>query len=194
MKLIAQSGDAFAPLHSHRETSMGEVRLVAQELEDLWHAFNLLVVGDAVSCTAMRKVQRESSTGSVDSSRVKMTLAIQVTSIDFDPDAGELRLGGTTITEREGVRLGSHHTLTLELNRPFSLRKEQWDSVSLERLRSATSDDMAGADLAAVLVQHGLAHVVLISAGMSIVKARLEAHIPNKGSVGQLLGAKTASG
>lgn len=73
---------------------------------------------------------------------------------------------------------GSHHTLSLELHRAFSLRKDEWDSVALGRLQEATSDGAAAADLAAVLIKEGatggLAHVVLVSNGMSIVRARLE--------------------
>ena len=32
-----------------------------EDLEDLWHAFNLIVVGDEVHSMAVRKVQREST-------------------------------------------------------------------------------------------------------------------------------------
>lgn len=30
--------------------------------------------------------------------------------------------------------MGAYHTLDLEVNRKFSLSKEEWDSVSLERV------------------------------------------------------------
>ena len=87
----------------------GEVRITPEELEDLWHAYNLITVGDEVSSLAIRKVQRESSTGSVDSQRIKVNLTIQVTSIDFDPEGEELRLGGLVRSEIEGIRLGAAH-------------------------------------------------------------------------------------
>ena len=90
MKLLAKRGDAFT-----LGSGEGEVSLLPQEIEDLWHAYNLLAVGDAVVATTFRKVVRESSTGSVDSQKTKMTLRVQLKSIDFDPEGGELRLGGT---------------------------------------------------------------------------------------------------
>ena len=95
------------------EAGYGEVSLLPEEIEDLWQVYNMLTVGDAVAATTFRKVTKESSTGSVDSQRVKITLRVRVSSIDFDPDGGELRLGGVTISEAEGVLLGSHHTLEL---------------------------------------------------------------------------------
>lgn len=33
--------------------------------------------------------------------------------------------------------MGAYHTLDLEVNRKFSLSKEEWDSVSLERVDTA---------------------------------------------------------
>ena len=68
-----------------------------------------------VSGTTYRKIQKESNTGSVDSQRVKLLVQIEVKTVDFDPQGAELRLSGLTMSEHEGIRLGSHHTLTLEV-------------------------------------------------------------------------------
>ena len=172
------------------EAGYGEVSLLPEEIEDLWQVYNMLTVGDAVAATTFRKVTKESSTGSVDSQRVKMTLRVRVSSIDFDPEGGELRLGGVTISEAEGVRLGSHHTLELELHRAFTLIKDDWDSMSVGRVREATAGPAATADLAALLIQHGLANLCLMSGGMTITRARLDVTLPKKGSAAVMAGAK----
>lgn len=44
---------------------------IATDGEDMWHAFNLIAVGDRLSTTTLRKVVKESSTGSVDSKKVR---------------------------------------------------------------------------------------------------------------------------
>ena len=175
----------------------GEVRLVPETAEDLWHTYNMLAIGDALSANTIRKVAKESSTGSVESHRVHVTLAVKLKSIDFDPEGGELRLGGSVLSEVEGVRLGSHHTLSLECHRPFSLHKEEWDTVAIDRLREATSGEWSGADLAAILIKEGatggLANVCLISNGMSIGRAKLETPpLPKQGDPRVVLGAKKA--
>ena len=40
----------------------------------------------------MRRVQNESSTGSVDSKRLRLNVTIRVEKIDFDPADGQLHL------------------------------------------------------------------------------------------------------
>jgi protein pelota len=189
MRLVHTAGDAFVQGGALIGGS-GVATCLPESLEDLWHAYNLVLVGDDVQATAVRKVKQESSTGSVESQRVKVKITIRVRKVEFDPEGGELRLNGTILSEHQHVRLGSHQTLTLELHRPFALSKEAWDSMALERLRQSVSEDLERADLWAVLIKEGLAQLCLVTDGMTIVKARLETHIPKKGAPAALLGAK----
>lgn len=62
-----------------------------------------------------------------------------------------IRLKGRNLTECEHIKLGAYHTLELEPQRAFSLAKACWDSLDIERLRSAC-DPQASADLAALLI------------------------------------------
>ena len=55
------------------------------------------------------------------------------------------------MTENEHVKLGAYHTLEIELQRPFSLYKQSWDVLDLDRIKQAC-DPAASADLAAVLI------------------------------------------
>lgn len=55
------------------------------------------------------------------------------------------------MTENEHVKLGAYHTLEIEQQRPFSLYKQAWDLLDLERIKQAC-DPAASADLAAVLI------------------------------------------
>lgn len=191
MRLVHTTGEAFVQ-GGAIIGGAGVATCRPETLEDLWHAYNLILVNDEVQATAVRKVKQESSTGSIDSQRVKIKLNIRVRKVDFDPEGGELRLSGVVCSEHAHVRLGSHQTLTLELNRDFALQKDEWDSVALERLRQSVTDDLERADLWAVLIKDGLAQLCLVSEGMTIVKARLETHIPKKGAPQALLGAKKA--
>lgn len=76
------------------------------EPEDIWHAYNLIVTGDRVRCTTVRKVQNESATGSSTSSRVRTVLTISVETIDFDTQACVLRLKGRNVEENPYVKVG----------------------------------------------------------------------------------------
>lgn len=55
------------------------------------------------------------------------------------------------MTENEHVKLGAYHTLEIEQQRPFSLCKQAWDLLDLERIKQAC-DPAASADLAAILI------------------------------------------
>ncbi|KAJ8312933.1 hypothetical protein KUTeg_010306 [Tegillarca granosa] len=142
---------------------MRSITLVPEEAEDMWHAYNLVAVGDSLRSTTIRKVQTESATGSVSVNKVRTTLTIQVENIDFDTHGCVLRVKGRNIEE----------------NNYFTLGKHEWDSVSLERIDMAT-DVTQHADLAAVVMQEGLAHLCLITSNMTLVRAKIETNIPRK--------------
>ncbi|XP_046390003.1 protein pelota [Ischnura elegans] len=157
----------------------GIVSLMPEESEDIWHAYNLIAVGDNVRGSTIRKVQTESATGSSTSNRVRTTLTITVETIDFDTPACMLRLKGRNVEENQYVKMGAYHTLDLEVNRKFTLMKPEWDSVSLDRVEMAC-DPTQHADLGAVVMQEGLAHICLITASMTIVRAKIDQSIPRK--------------
>lgn len=157
----------------------GQVTLVPEEPEDMWHTYNLVQVGDSLRASTIRKVQTESSTGSVGSNRVRTTLTLCVEAIDFDSQACQLRVKGTNIQENEYVKMGAYHTIELEPNRQFTLAKKQWDSVVLERIEQAC-DPAWSADVAAVVMQEGLAHICLVTPSMTLTRAKVEVNIPRK--------------
>ncbi|GAB4814633.1 hypothetical protein N2152v2_001679 [Parachlorella kessleri] len=156
----------------------GSVKMIPEEGEDLWHAYNLIREGDRVTATTFRKVMRDTGTGG-DSERVKLTLTIQVEGVEYDAEGQQIRLKGKNLTESEHVKLGAYHTLELELQRAFTLRKALWDSVDVERVKSC-SDPAASADLAAVLITEGLANVCLVGSTCTLTRAKVEANIPRK--------------
>uniref|UniRef100_A0A674DTM9 Protein pelota homolog n=2 Tax=Salmo trutta TaxID=8032 RepID=A0A674DTM9_SALTR len=156
-----------------------QVTLMPEEAEDMWHTYNLLQIGDSLMASTIRKVQTESSTGSVGSSRVRTTLCVCVDTIDFDSQACQLRVKGTNIQENQYVKMGAYHTIELELNRKFTLAKKIWDSVVLERIEQAC-DPTQKADVAAVVMQEGLANLVLVTPAMTLLRAKVEVTIPRK--------------
>ena len=66
-----------------------------------------------------------------------------------------------------------------EANRKFTLTKPEWDSVALERIEMAT-DPSKSADLAAVIMQEGLAHVCFVTNSLTLVKAKIDINLPRK--------------
>nr|XP_033802338.1 protein pelota homolog isoform X1 [Geotrypetes seraphini] len=170
MKLLSKDID---------KDNTGQVTLIPEEPEDMWHTYNLLQIGDSLRASTIRKVQMESSTGSVGSNRIRTTLTICVETIDFDSQACQLRVKGTNIQENDYVKMGAYHTIELEPNRKFTLAKKEWDSVVLERIDQAC-DPASKADVAAVVMQEGLANICLVTPSMTMLRAKVETTIPRK--------------
>ncbi|KAL1926936.1 hypothetical protein VTP01DRAFT_5266 [Rhizomucor pusillus] len=159
--------------------SSGHVTLYPEELEDMWHVYNLISKEDMIKATTVRRLQSESATGSTTSQRMRLVLTITVESVDFDPQVGLLRINGKVAAENPHVKIGSYHTIDLELNRNFTLYKPEWDIIALERVEDAC-DISKQADVAAIVCQEGLANICFLTQHMTIVKQRIETPIPRK--------------
>lgn len=157
----------------------GSVKLLPEEDDDLWHAYNLIAAGDTLKAVTVRKVLRQKASGGRDSERMKLKLEVVVESVEYDKEGSVLRVRGKNITENDHVKIGQFHTLELELKRPFVLQKEIWDWLALDTIQQAC-DPAASADLAVILMQEGLAHLFLIGRSVTATRACIETSIPRK--------------
>lgn len=116
------------------KNSSGEISLVPDSLDDLWHLKYIVEPGDLVYAFTKRRVE-----GALDKLRPEkmekkpMRLGIRVEKIEFHRFANRLRVHGVII---EGVDLGAYHTLNIEQSTELSIIKE-WKNDQLERIREA---------------------------------------------------------
>ncbi|CAH7667881.1 eRF1 domain 1-domain-containing protein [Phakopsora pachyrhizi] len=193
----------------------GSVTLLLEHDEDLWHAYNLISVGDEIRAPAVRKIISEtnSGTGSKESHRVRLNLTIEVKKVIYSgadipttdqegstssvgiiptnnsSSSGEatLHLSGPVSQQNEHVKLGAFHTLDLEPGRQFTIIKGPmgWNYVNIQRIKEATESGR-GAELAAILCDDtGKATICLISPHTTLIKKRIEVTIPKKKRPGQ---------
>jgi protein pelota len=87
--------------------SGGELKLEPEEQEDMWHAYNLVAVGDSLRASTVRKVTQTTDTGSSSTTKKRMILTIEVIGVDYDSAACALRVKGRTIEENDFVKKGS---------------------------------------------------------------------------------------
>lgn len=120
----------------------------------MWHVYNLLQEGDSLRASTLRKVVTESGTGTTAANKVRTMLTIAIESIDYDFEGCLLRVKGKNVEENQYVKLGQYHTIDIELNRKFTLKKEEWDLYSMHRLELAC-DPSKSADLAAIVMDEG---------------------------------------
>jgi len=161
------------------KNKQGQVILISENDEDMWHLYNIIRPGDSFKSAGIRKVKNESNTGSVTTKKVNVNLVIKVEKVNFEVEACQLRIAGKVIDENQYVSMGSYHSLTVDKDKKFTLAKEYWDSVTLETLSEAC-DAAKKADIAAVVMQDGLAHICLVLNSMTIVKLKIDMAVPKK--------------
>lgn len=85
----------------------------------------------------------------------------------------QLRLKGRNVEENQHVKMGAYHTIDVEAQRKFTLTKQDgWDSVALDRVDQAC-DAATTADLAAIVMQEGLANICLVTSSMTVQKQKV---------------------
>lgn len=171
MRLVAR--------HIDPKSKAGRVVLYPEEPEDMWHVYNLIAHGDHLKASTVRKVKEETATGTTSSSKVRTTLTLAVEGIEFDTAACTLRVKGRNIEENRFVKMGAYHTIDLVLNQNFTLVKDHWDFIAFDRLDLAC-DPSRTADVAAIVMEEGLAHICLVTSCMTITRSRIEVNIPRK--------------
>lgn len=159
----------------------GEITLCPQDSEDMWHAYNLIHEGDEIEAWTHRKVAKMTKDGPVrgSSERKLLKLKLKVESVDFEPADCDLRIKGKVIEDHEDVPAGTYHTFSLDLNRNFKLYKLEWDLVSLEVVENSTNPE-AKAEIAAIVMEEGVAHLCLITDNMTFLRQKVEQNIPKK--------------
>lgn len=159
------------------------VYLVPEDAEDMWNIYNLIVADDSIRASTFRKVKMNSNPEELgkggESNKVRIKLTIRVESVEFDGVAPSLRIKGKNVEKNNHVAVGQYHTHDLNINCEFSLHKDNWDSVSLDRLRLAC-DPCQRCDLAAVVMNWGLANICLITASTTLSRARIEQNMNQK--------------
>ncbi|EOY08037.1 hypothetical protein QUC31_011034 [Theobroma cacao] len=158
----------------------GSVKIILEEEDDLWLAYNLFAKGDTIVADTTRKVIHNKSSANgkrKDSTRVKTKLEIRITDVDYEKDSSKVRVRGRNLVANELMAYGAYHTLEIEMNKEFDLSKKHWDSDAIDTLHEG-SEKASGADLAVVLFQQWSAQVFLIGHKVTTL-AKVEASKTN---------------
>lgn len=122
----------------HKDFNTGEIKLRIQNLDDLWHLYNVIENGDLVfALTARRDETRADALRAERAEKKKMRLGIRVEKVEFHEFAEWLRIHGTI---EEGPQdIGAYHTLNLTVDEDISIRKV-WSRTQLDVLDRAEKD------------------------------------------------------
>ncbi|KAF4685177.1 hypothetical protein FOZ60_006794 [Perkinsus olseni] len=186
----------------------GRVVVIPEESEDIWHLYNLVSVIPIVSSVVnfahhrdrrtnalitwyseatesrpntVRKVSKETSSGSVSSEKRHLRLTIAVTAVDYDGEANIIRYN----CPRDA---GTASPSIYLMKRPISLFpvwRRALNSSSRIDLKDGcrlVRDVSANAELAVVLIDSGLANLYLLTRVLAKEMAKVSVNIPKKRS------------
>ncbi|RLI27417.1 MAG: mRNA surveillance protein pelota [Candidatus Hecatellales archaeon] len=156
----------------------GSARLYIENLDDLWHLYNVVSPGDLVYARTSRELKGGGEAARPQSRRVSMTLGIRVKRVEFGGRG--LRILGVVVEapERYDGILGSHHTLNIQPSTVLRLVKEEWPRYQVERLRKAS--EAAEKPVVIVSLDDEEACIGLVGGFRVEVKAEVKARLPGK--------------
>jgi protein pelota len=122
-----------------KDLKHGEIKLVPENLDDIWHLYNVIDEGDLVRMVAFRTSDegKDDKIRSKKTEKKRMKLGVRVKEVKFHEFSDRLRIHGTI---EEGPQdLGSFHTLNVDAEKmeAVSIVKEKWKDYQLERIDEA---------------------------------------------------------
>jgi len=142
----------------------GEISLVPESIDDLWHLKYLIFPGNLVFALTHRK-----SSASTDKLRPEklerkpVRLGVKVESVEFHIYSNWLRVHGVIIS---GPDIGSYHTLNLEPGSNISIVKRRWRSDELMRIEEAVAESRRPRVVIALIEEGEMAIGLLRQFGM----------------------------
>jgi protein pelota len=117
--------------------------------------------------------------GKSSSVKKKINITIKVEEVEYDQAEGIIRYKGKNVSENEHISIGQYQSIEIGKGVQFTIFKKSWDDFSMEKLHEAV-DVVTTSDLAAVVMEEGVAHIFLISSHLTNEKAKIECSIPKK--------------
>jgi protein pelota len=164
-----------------RDLRKGVIKLVPENLDDLWSLYNVIQEGDRVLAQTSREVKiRRDDSRPTKGKRRRMYLGVKVEKVAFHESVNRLRVMGVIFQGPESVPgiMGAHHTINIHPGKTFTLEKDEWSRYQLDRIQLACEEKappimVVGIDneecCVALLRHHGIE-----------VKSEVKANLPGK--------------
>jgi len=121
-----------------KDLKHGEIKLMPENLDDIWHLYNIVYESDLVRAVTFRTdEQKDDKIRSKKAEKKRMKVGIRVSEVKFHEFSDRLRIHGKI---EEGPQdLGSFHTLNIDAEKmdKLSIVKEQWKDHQLQRIEEA---------------------------------------------------------
>src|SRR3989339_1298344 len=125
----------------HSNLKKGEVKLLTQNLDDLWYLSMIVEPRDIVQGKTLRKIKAASGDEkSKEAAKKPVFMKLLVEKVEFSKYASVLRISGLIREAPEEVPLGSYHTFNIDENTSITIIKENWLKYQLDKLKESCSE------------------------------------------------------
>ncbi|HII16233.1 MAG TPA: mRNA surveillance protein pelota [Nanoarchaeota archaeon] len=121
-----------------KDYKAGELKVQAENKDDLWALSQIIEAGDIVIGRTTRKVKMGSSDAKESVVKKTVTLSIAVEKTEYTADM--LRVSGIVKEGPEDVPSGSHHTIEVEEQTIVKIVKPKWLKYQVDRIEDATKE------------------------------------------------------
>jgi protein pelota len=136
----------------------GEIVVLPESVDDLWHLKHLVEKGDLIFALTFRKVDNVTDKLRPEKiERKPMRLGIRVESVEFDRFVNRLRISGII---ESGQDVGSYHTISVEPLRDVSIIK-RWRNDQLDRIKKAIQESRRP-EIAILTIEAGNANIGIV--------------------------------
>jgi protein pelota len=113
------------------------IKFVPQTIEDLWTIKNICSSKDIISGRSYRRQRQDLSNDSV---RKPVYVTIEIEKLDFSSELDSLRFTGIIIDSKpkEFAPLGEHHTLEIEFNNSYTIKKKEIFDYEINLLNNSS--------------------------------------------------------
>ncbi len=114
-------------------------KLMIDNLDDLWHLYNLIEEHDIVGGETYRRVEKVDDKLRPDkAAKKRVWLAVDVEALEFHEFSNRLRVHGVVVKGPEDISLSSYHTLNFNTDKQIEIEKPKpWRKHQLEQLKNA---------------------------------------------------------
>jgi len=122
-----------------KDLKHGEIKLLPENLDDIWHLYNIIEIDDLVRAVTFRTTEdaKDDKIRSKKSEKKRMKLGVNVSEVKFHEFSDRLRIHGTIVEGQQD--LGAYHTLNItgDSMEPLSIVKKNWKYYQLKRIDEA---------------------------------------------------------
>ncbi len=154
------------------------ITMIPQDAEDLYTIYNILEPDDVIIAKTSRKLKK--GEGSTNTVRISVKIELKITEVEFHGFGDSLRIRGIIQScSDENISLGAYHTINLEINKPFTLKK-QLSKYQLDTINQAQMGKNTG--LVIIVIDDDSALIAQVGSHAYKIIFDGQAPVPRKGS------------